>query len=313
MLIIGFSYPEIFLYGGQAGNERWDASSAALKDIAALDEVYILSLPSFVWFKVNYTSSDPRIEHTCVIAGNRQMLSIGGLNPSAASLSAAVNDTDRFWEGIKVFDLTALQWTNYYNSSAAPYTVPTTVAAHYAAGSRYPSVWSSDGLDHLFVKPETEAATPIESSAPDSPQPGAPITTNSEATTPVEPSAPDWPQPGAPSTTNSGAAVIGGVVGGTAGLLTVSLILYYRALKRAEWKNRKQEGSKPPLTYTNGEPDSMEAVPEAGPALAYEADSRQALPHELDSGQNLPHEADSGNLYELPSRMMVGNEDMHEM
>ena len=57
----------------------------------------------------------------------------------------------------------------------------------------------------------------------------------------------------------------------------------------------------------------MKAVPKAGQALAYEADSRQALPHEVDSGQNLPHEADSGNLYELSSRVMVVNEDVYEM
>ena len=289
MLIIGFPCSEIFLYGGQAGNGAWSASSATLEDIATLDEVYILSLPSFVWFKVNYTSSDPRIEHTCVTAGNRQMLSIGGINPTATSLSAAANDTDPFWEGIKVFDLTALQWTNYYNASAAPYTAPTAVTAHYAAGSRYPSAWSSDDLESLFVKNKTEAATP------------------------VKPSAPDSPQPEAPSTTNRKAGVLGGAVGGTAGLVIAGLVLYFLARKRANRKNRKREGSKPPPKYTDGELDSMEAAPKAGQAHAYEADSRQALPHEVDSEQNPPHEADSRNLYELSSRMMVANEDVHEM
>ena len=289
MLIISFYHPEIFLYGGQVGNRDWKGSSAAQKDNVALDEIYILSLPSFVWFKVNYTSSDPRVGHTCIIAGNRQMLSIGGLNPSATSRGAAENDTDPFWEGIKVFDLTALQWTNYYNTSAEPYTAPTAVAAHYTEGSTFPSTWSSDDLEHLFVKAKSKSAPP------------------------VKPSAPDSPQPGAPSTTNSKAAVIGGAVGGTAGLLIVGLVLYFLARNRADRKSRKQEGSEPPLTYTDGEPDFLEAVPKAGQALAYEADSRQALPHEVDSGQNLPHEADSGNLYELSSRMMVVNEDVHEM
>ena len=297
MLIIGFSYPEIFLYGGQAGNGDWSAPSAALKNISALDEVYILSLPSFVWFKVNYTSSDPRIEHTCIIAGNRQMLSIGGINPSATSLSDAINDTDPFWEGIKVFDLTALQWTNYYNASAASYTAPTAVAAHYAAGSRYPSAWSSDDLQNLFVKPTTEAATPVNASVPESPQPGAPGITDKPQ--PGAPGTTDKPQPGALVTTDNKASVIGGAVGGTAGLVIVGLVLDYLARKRADRKTRKQGESKPPPTYTDSE---------AGQALAYEADSRQALPHEVDSGQNLPHEADSRNLHELSSRMMV-----HEM
>ena len=270
-------------------NGDWKGSSAVLKNIAALDEFYVLSLPSFVWFKVNYTSLDPRIDHTCTIAGNRQMLSIGGLNPSATSFNAALHDTDPFWEGIKVFDLTALQWTNYYNTSAEPYTAPTAVAAHYAAGSRYPSAWSSDDLENLFVKHITESSTPVKPSATDSPQPGAPRTTNGQA------------------------AVIGGAIGGTAGLVILGLVLYFLARKRADRKNRKQEGSKPPLNYTDGESGCMEAVPNAAQALAYEADSRQTLPRELDSGQSLPHEADSRNLFELSSRMMVGNEDVHEM
>ena len=258
-----------------------------------MDEVYVLSLPSFVWFKANYTSSDPRAQHTCNIAGNRQMLSIGGYNPSATSFSAAINDTDPYWEGIKVFDLTALQWTNYYNASAAPYTAPTAVATHYAAGSRYPSAWSSDGLKHLFVKPETKATTPVEPSAADSPQPSPPQ---------PSPPQPSPPQPGERSTTDSGAAVIGGAIGGTAGLLIVGLLLYLLALKRAQWKNRKQEVSRPPTTYADDVPGSMVVI-----RGLHEADSGQAVHHEVDSGQNLPHEAGSGNLYEMPSRMMVGN------
>ena len=86
---------------------------------AERDEVYVLSLPAFVWFKVNYTTVDPRIEHTCHIVGN-QMLSIGGFNPSLVNSSVAYNDTDPFWEGIKIFDMTALKWTNYFNASAGP-------------------------------------------------------------------------------------------------------------------------------------------------------------------------------------------------
>ena len=278
------------------GNGDWKGSSAALKGIAGMDEVYILSLPSFVWFKANYTSSDPRAQHTCNIVGNRQMLSIGGYNPSNTSFSAAINDTDPFWEGIKIFDLTALRWTNYYNASAAPYTAPTAVAAHYAAGSRYPSAWSSDGLKNLFVKPETKATTPVKPSAADSPKPGERSTTNSGAAMTA-----DSPQHGERSTTDSGAAVIGGVVGGIAGLLIVGLLLYFLALKRVEWINRKPEVSRPPTTDTDHMPGSM--VVRRG---LHEADARQALPHEVDSGQNLPHEAGSGNLYELSGRMVVG-------
>lgn len=85
-LIIAFSYPEIFIYGGRV-DVNYGGSPATQTINAGLDKVYILCLPSFLWFKANYTSPDPRTDHTCSIVGNRQMLSIGGLSITAASFS----------------------------------------------------------------------------------------------------------------------------------------------------------------------------------------------------------------------------------
>ena len=266
------------------GNGVYDGSIISQQINAGLDEVYVLSLPSFVWFKANYTSSDPRIYHTCNIVGNRQMLSIGGVNPSAVNMSAARDDTDPFWEGVKVFDLTALQWTNYFNATAVPYVAPSAVAAHYAAGSRYPSTWSSKDLEDLFMLPTSNSSTPF------------------------EPSASTSPQLSNPNRLNHTAAVVGGAVGGGA---AVSLALYLLARKRANEKSRKRKQSNPRPTYKNGEPVPIESIPEARQAFPLELDSIQALPHELDSPQNLPHEADSEPLYELPSRMKAGRNDIH--
>ena len=263
------------------GNGLYDGSTTSQQINAGLDEVYVLSLPSFVWFKANYTSSDPRIFHTCNIVGNRQMLSIGGLNPSAANAYAAGNDTDPFWEGVKVFDLTALQWTNYFNATAAPYVAPSTIATHYATSSRYPSTWSSKDLAGLFMMPTSDSFTPFEPSASTSPHP------------------------------SNTAAVVGGAVGGVAAVALVSLALYLLARKRANEKSRKRKQSNPRPTYKNDEPVPIESIPEAGQAFPLEIDSIQALPHELDSRQNLPHEADSECLYELPSRMKAGRNDIN--
>ena len=264
----------------------YDGSTTSQQINAGLDEVYVLSLPSFVWFKANYTSSDPRIFHTCNIVGNRQMLSIGGLNPSAANKSAR-HDTDPFWEGVKVFDLTALQWTNYFNATAAPYVAPSAVAAHYAAGSRYPWKWSSKDLEDLFILPKSNSSTPF------------------------EPSTSTSPQLSNPNRLNYTAAVVGGAVGGVAAVALVSVGLYLLARKRANEKSRKRKQSNPRPTYKNGEPVPIESIPEARQAFPLEIDSIQALPHELDSRQNLPHEADSEPLYELPSRMKAGRNDIH--
>ncbi|KAF6236380.1 hypothetical protein HO173_005471 [Letharia columbiana] len=273
---------EIFLYGGQVGSNIYDNSSASQSINAGLDEVYVLSLPSFVWFKANYTSSDPRMFHTCNIVGNRQMLSIGGLNPSAASWSAAINDTDLFWEGVKVFDLTALQWTNHYNVTAAPYLAPSPVAAHYAAGVRYPSTWSSKNLESLFLNPTSNTSTP------------------------VEPSASASPQLETPKKRNRTAAGVGGAVGGVAALAFLGLSVYLLARKRANENRRERGESKLRPTYKDGEPGSIKNASEAGLGTPHEVDSGQALPHEVDSGQALPHEADSRHVNEFLEHIVMG-------
>lgn len=283
------SSPEIFLYGGHVGDGLYDVSSTSQKINAGLDEVYILSLPSFVWFKANYTASDPRMLHTCNIVGNRQMLSIGGLDPSAPSLGAAHNDTDSFWEGIKVLDLTALQWTNHYNATAAPYTAPSAVAAHYATGSRYPSRWSSSELKSLFVKPASDSSTP------------------------VEPSASALPQPGTVNATNHRAVAIGGTIGAVAAVAIVGLALYLLTRKRAHRKNSKQEVSELPSTYNCGEPNFTKGFFGSGQAPAYEADSRPIPPQGAGLGQTLPHELGPVSCSELSGEIRVVHNNVNEM
>ena len=201
-------------------NGVFDAKKPSQNTNVGFDEVYVLSLPSFVWFKANYTPSDPRIWHSCNVAGNRQLLSVGGVNPSAANFATARNETDPFWEGMKVFDLTTLQWTNYYNATATPYVVPSVVAAHYASGSRYPSMWSNNDVQSLFLKASSISAKPTETSASVSPRPGV------------------------PNKANRSAAEVGGAVGAAAAVAVMVVAYYLLARHRAnrktdERKNRK--------------------------------------------------------------------------
>ena len=277
------------------GNGKFDGTKTSQKINAGLDEVYVLSLPSFVWFKANYTSSDPRIWHTCNVVGNRQMLSIGGINPSAVDLTTARNDADPFWEGMKVFDLTALQWTNYYNVTAAPYLAPSVVAAHYAAGSRYPLTWSNKDVQSLFLKATSNSSTPTEPS------------------TPAESSTSVLPRPGVPKKSNRSAAVIGGAVGGVAGVAVLGVAYYLLARKRAHAETRERKKSKWPRMSGDGELDSGESDSKAKQVYAHEADSRPALPREMKSGQVLSHEADSGRLYELSGQIRVGHDVVPEV
>ena len=227
------------------------------------------------------------------------MLSIGGVNPTRSTYQAAYHDPDPFWEGIKIFDMTTLQWTNYFNASAAPYTAPSAIAAHYAASPRYPSRWTSNDLRTLFTM------EPI---------------MNSSA--PAKPSALASPQLDNQTKANRVATVVGGAAGGVIAILFVSFALVVVLLAR---KRAKQ-----PPTSRHGDRNSIiEGMPKAsGPAFVYEADMRQIImPQEADSGQDFvqeagpagqqdfAHEADSGLLHELasPGEMRVDHDDVHEM
>ena len=251
-----------------------------------MDEVYVLSLPSFVWFKANYTSSDPREGHTCHVVGNRQMLSVGGLDPSASDHSAAINETDPFWQGIKVFDLTAMQWTNYYNATAAPYLAPSVVTAYYAAGSKYPSAWSSNDLEDLFSQPTQNSST-----------------SNSSTT-----SSPPFKTPHAKDHT---ASAVGGAVGGTTVVILVGLALYLLVRKRKNARSRSLDRHELPPTHDHGHHDPGKGMHEAGDSSLKEMG--HWLPQEMDSLQKLTHEADSGQIHELMNPIHPSNIIVHEM
>ena len=246
-----------------------------------MDEVYVLSLPSFVWFKANYTSSDPREGHTCHVVGNRQMLSIGGLNPSAIDHTAAVNETDPFWQGIKVFDLTAMQWTNYFNATAAPYLAPSVITAYYAAGSRYPSAWSSEDLEDLFSQPTQNSSTT-----------GSP---------PLK----------IPSTKSHTASAVGGSVGGTLAVILAGLALFYLVRKRKNARTHSLDRRNLSPMYIHGHQSPGKDVHEAGDSSPKEMG--HWLGQELDSWQELTHEADSRQIHESMDPTCPTHTTVHEM
>lgn len=96
------------------------------------DEVYVLSLPAFRWFRANYTSASPRLAHTCHATKTRQMVMIGGENP--------LHSTQDPWDqGIAVFDMTALKFKDSYQSSADPYEPPYAIQQYYNSRLVYPS------------------------------------------------------------------------------------------------------------------------------------------------------------------------------
>lgn len=108
----------IYVYGGQA-------SSTDL-----FDDIYVLSLPSFIWTKVYEASIPiPRYGHTCHLVGRRQMLTVGG------SGSTAFNSCDWETKGVAIYDMTDLVWGSEFDYYAPDYGVPALVTANIGGNS----------------------------------------------------------------------------------------------------------------------------------------------------------------------------------
>lgn len=100
------------------------------------DEVYVLSLPAFRWFRANSTTTFPRMAHTCHATNTRQMIIIGGTNPLFSTTYMADGDRsgepqDPWDQGIAVFDMTALKFKDLYQSSTDPYEPPHAIQQYY--------------------------------------------------------------------------------------------------------------------------------------------------------------------------------------
>lgn len=101
-------------------------------DQEAYDEVWILSLPDFVWTQAPIDKTDTdrrRTEMSCVLAGRRQMIVVGGL--SARPDKAAYSHKDPFPQGLGIFDLTKLEWKDTFDPGAEPYDSPDVIKSLY--------------------------------------------------------------------------------------------------------------------------------------------------------------------------------------
>lgn len=119
-----------FVYGGRANLDHFyrELSDEQKQADIAFDSVFVLSLPGFVWFKADYPSTHPRYLHTCNVIGNRQMVSIGGKNPQDW---AGRITRDPLPQGLGIFDLTEMKWTDGFDPTAAPYKTPDVVKNWY--------------------------------------------------------------------------------------------------------------------------------------------------------------------------------------
>ncbi|KAF7504881.1 hypothetical protein GJ744_001602 [Endocarpon pusillum] len=206
---------EIFIYGGHiasAGGETQASDTTAQQQRnIELDEVFVLSLPGFVWMKADYTAANPRISHACNVA-QRQMIITGGLNPASRNMTDLYSSQDVWNHGIGVFDLTAMQWKDNYDANAEPYITPNVVKSWYATNGPYPSTWNDSAVEGFFTQPPSS----LETDANSDPSP---------------------PKDGSASNKPDASVIAGGVVGGVVGLALVATLFWLYRRYRSHRRN----------------------------------------------------------------------------
>lgn len=178
----------------------------------ALDEVYVLSLPAFAWFKADYPAQHPRILHTCHTVGNGQVLSVGGHDPTDVYNNSVT--ADPFMQGLGIFDLTKMRWSDRYDADAQLYQTPAVIKAWYAENGTSPIQWNNPDVQRLFQQANTTS--------------GASTSTTPSQTSSASPS--EKP----PKIGNIG-AIAGGVVGG---VIVITLLLVWWLRRRRKRANR---------------------------------------------------------------------------
>ena len=90
--------------------------------------VYVLSIPSFRWIRVN-EDSNRRSRHSCNLLGNHTMLVVGGVQPVGQQVmppdATGCDTTPMFAQGLGMFSLNNHTWITDYDPSegAAPYQI----------------------------------------------------------------------------------------------------------------------------------------------------------------------------------------------
>ncbi len=112
----------IYVFGG------WGNSAEASDG-----NVYVLSVPSFRWIRVNEDSS-LRARHQCTLLGKNTMLVIGGIHPKGQQLqpfdTTGCDTSQMFAHGLGMFSLNNHTWSSEFDPSAGttPYQVHPTIS-----------------------------------------------------------------------------------------------------------------------------------------------------------------------------------------
>ncbi|KAH8178612.1 kelch motif domain-containing protein [Sarocladium implicatum] len=250
--MVGVSSPsgtyELFVFGG------YNADKDALNDI------WVLTIPGFHWIKVG-TAKTPRAYQACVVAGQRQMIVYGGIAGSA-NWAWPWDDKDPWTNGLGIFDLTELEWSDEYRADAETYQTPKVVMDWYKNGSMDKVEWNRADVKSLFSNVEINTSSPEPTSRGGSGS-GSESGDGSNSGSNDNNNSKDSSDDSDSSSTNVG-AIAGGVVGGVLGLAAIAAAIWFFLRRR-----RRQQRD---VALGPAEVDAMPAIG-AGPPQEME-DSR---------------------------------------
>ncbi|KAI9847228.1 MAG: hypothetical protein M1838_000988 [Thelocarpon superellum] len=131
-----------FIYAG------WDGTFGG--ESVHFDEVFVLTLPAFQWIKVDYAATKPRYGHTCHVVGSRQMLVVGGVDPSQLNSTAAFESKDNTQQGLGILDMSNLVWLPGILTGTTGYVQNTLIAEIYTTSGKWPAAWNNQDLADLM-------------------------------------------------------------------------------------------------------------------------------------------------------------------
>lgn len=256
---------EIFIYGGEIRNSGRSYS-----------DMYVLSLPGFEWTRLAPQRSPPaRRDHMCLTVGKRQMLSWGGLNTADGPGGSMWLDPDDFPQGLGIFDMATLQWTDGYDAGAAAYETHESIRKFYDDGGMDKVNWTSSEVETLFA---TQASS-----------------------TPPSGGGEDNSTGGGGSGTDSGTSagvIAGAVVGGVGGLALVGGLMWF--LLRKKRKERAMKGS-PATDVTYASTGTEGYYPQQKTYAHPDAYKQPQHGGELDGHSPRPEMQGDTGRYEVPS------------
>ncbi|KFZ17849.1 hypothetical protein V502_04382 [Pseudogymnoascus sp. VKM F-4520 (FW-2644)] len=176
-----------FIFGGTAGTSSSNTATI-------LSKVYILTLPYFNWIEAPNPANHFRAGQSCALIGPKS-------TPNRHQRQMVVNN------GMKIFDLGNLTWSDDYDASATPYVRHSVISNYYANNPSYTVKWDDSALSSIFnnsVSPITTTAAPTATTA---------------ATDDTKKS--------------NTAAIAGGVVGGVAALAIAGALVFFWRRRRA--------------------------------------------------------------------------------